>query len=215
MDVLVDATSFVSSRRIDDSYTSCSLDLRSLTWCWTLVGGYQYQDFPGYQDMLIDEAVVAGSTLQPNTFAQGVPVNANTSSAANLVASQAPAQVNPIASLDVGQNSSLEDKSRLLAEEDKRRRNTAASARFRVKKKQREQTLERTVKEQTDKNNQLEAIINQLRMENKWLKNLVTEKNETKDDVVELWRKFNKDDTESRSTPMRKDGVGTANDQQS
>jgi hypothetical protein len=106
-------------------------------------------------------------------------------------------------------NDSLEDKSRLLAEEDKRRRNTAASARFRVKKKQREQALERTVKEQTDKNAQLETIINQLRMENKWLRNLVTDKHENKDDIADLWRKFHKGGSVASSTPERKDGVGT------
>lgn len=71
----------------------------------------------------------------------------------------------------------LEDESRLAAEEDKRRRNTAASARFRVKKKQREQALEKTAKEMSDKVQILEARVNQLEMENKWLKGLITEKN--------------------------------------
>ncbi|THC94434.1 hypothetical protein EYZ11_006071 [Aspergillus tanneri] len=64
------------------------------------------------------------------------------------------------------------------AEEDRRRRNTAASARFRMKKKQREQTLERTVRETTEKNATLEARVAQLEMENRWLKNLLTEKHE-------------------------------------
>lgn len=71
-----------------------------------------------------------------------------------------------------------EEHGRLVAEEDRRRRNTAASARFRMKKKQREQTLERTVRETTEKNASLEARIAQLEMENRWLKNLLTEKHE-------------------------------------
>lgn len=71
-----------------------------------------------------------------------------------------------------------EEDSRVMAEEDRRRRNTAASARFRMKKKQREQTLERTVRETTEKNASLEARIAQLEMENRWLKNLLTEKHE-------------------------------------
>lgn len=71
----------------------------------------------------------------------------------------------------------LEDDSRNAAEEDKRRRNTAASARFRVKKKQREQALEKTAKDMSDKVQLLEARVNQLEMENKWLKGLITEKN--------------------------------------
>ncbi|KAL3446539.1 hypothetical protein BJX65DRAFT_115972 [Aspergillus insuetus] len=71
-----------------------------------------------------------------------------------------------------------EETSRRAAEEDRRRRNTAASARFRMKKKQREQTLERTVRETTEKNATLEARVAQLEMENRWLKNLLTEKHE-------------------------------------
>lgn len=91
--------------------------------------------------------------------------------------------------------------SRLAAEEDKRRRNTAASARFRVKKKQREQALERTVKEVNDKNTALEVKINQLEMENKWLKNLVTEKNgkQSKEEIAEAYKQFRRD-SEERDT---------------
>ncbi len=103
----------------------------------------------------------------------------------------------------------LEDASRLAAEEDKRRRNTAASARFRVKKKQREQALERTAKEQSDRAAALEARISHLEMENKWLKNLITEKNENKEDITELWRKFNRENSSGSKPSERKDGVGT------
>jgi len=71
-----------------------------------------------------------------------------------------------------------EESTRVAAEEDKRRRNTAASARFRVKKKQREQALERTVREASEVNAGLEARVAQLEMENRWLKNLLTEKND-------------------------------------
>ncbi|EEH48461.2 uncharacterized protein PADG_04540 [Paracoccidioides brasiliensis Pb18] len=74
-------------------------------------------------------------------------------------------------------NPSMDEAARLAQEEDKRRRNTAASARFRIKKKEREKNMERTVKEVTAKNATLEARITQLEMENRWLKNLITEKN--------------------------------------
>lgn len=67
-----------------------------------------------------------------------------------------------------------------VAEEDKRRRNTAASARFRVKKKLREQEMERTTKDLQDKVKSMETRIMQLEMENRWLKNLVVEKNEAR-----------------------------------
>ena len=107
-----------------------------------------------------------------------------------------------------GDAGSFEDASRLAAEEDKRRRNTAASARFRVKKKQREQALERSAKEMSDKVSALEGRINQLETENKWLKNLITEKNESKEDIAALWKKYNAENNE-RKTSERKDGVGT------
>ncbi len=103
---------------------------------------------------------------------------------------------------------SFEEASRLAAEEDKRRRNTAASARFRVKKKQREQALERSAKEMSDKVAALEGRINQLETENKWLKNLITEKNDSKEDIAALWKKFNAEN-EQRKGSERKSGVGT------
>ncbi|KAJ1980191.1 hypothetical protein H4R35_001214 [Dimargaris xerosporica] len=64
-----------------------------------------------------------------------------------------------------------------VAEEDKRRRNTAASARFRAKKKLREQAMERTAKEMTAKVDMLEKRVRDLETENKWLRGLITEKN--------------------------------------
>ncbi|EXJ54665.1 hypothetical protein A1O7_10006 [Cladophialophora yegresii CBS 114405] len=107
---------------------------------------------------------------------------------------------------------SPEDKSRVAAEEDKRRRNTAASARFRVKKKQREQALERTVKEVQEKNSKLEAKVNQLEMENKWLKDLITEKNglASKEEVAAAYQKYRKE-SEERDVKASEHttGVGT------
>lgn len=78
------------------------------------------------------------------------------------------------------------------AEEDKRRRNTAASARFRIKKKQREQALEQSAKEMSDKVSNLESKVSQLETENKWLKNLLVEKNEGNEDISALWKEFTK-----------------------
>lgn len=47
-----------------------------------------------------------------------------------------------------------------------------------MKKKQREQALERAVHEATEVKSALETRVTQLEMENRWLKNLLTEKNE-------------------------------------
>ena len=106
-----------------------------------------------------------------------------------------------------------EEKSRLAAEEDKRRRNTAASARFRVKKKQREQALEKTLKEATDKSSKLEARLSQLETENKWLKGLILEKNglQSKEDMAAAYEKHRKESEERdvKQAPAHAHGVGT------
>ncbi|KAK4942177.1 hypothetical protein LTR10_018069 [Elasticomyces elasticus] len=112
----------------------------------------------------------------------------------------------------VDSNMHAEDKSRVIAEEDKRRRNTAASARFRIKKKQREQALENTVKDVQDKNAKLEARLKQLEMENKWLKELITEKNglHSKEEMAAAYRQYHKE-SEERDLKENKHttGVGT------
>lgn len=109
---------------------------------------------------------------------------------------------------------SPEDSSRVAAEEDKRRRNTAASARFRVKKKQREQALERSMKEVNDQNSKLQARLDQLEMENKWLKDLITEKNtiQSKEEIDEAFQQYKRESEERqdvREEGPRVKGVGT------
>ncbi|KAH7401652.1 bZIP transcription factor-like protein [Pyrenochaeta sp. MPI-SDFR-AT-0127] len=106
---------------------------------------------------------------------------------------------------------SLDENVRVAAEEDKRRRNTAASARFRVKKKQREQALEKTAKDMSDKVNLMEVRIQQLETENAWLKGLITEKNGGKSSTTELRALLSKHEeaNHGRSSPAHTDGVGT------
>ncbi|KAI9281819.1 hypothetical protein BY458DRAFT_429281 [Sporodiniella umbellata] len=65
-----------------------------------------------------------------------------------------------------------------LSKEDKRKRNTAASARFRVKKKMREQALQLTATEMTEKAKVYELRVQELEMEVKWLRALLVEKKE-------------------------------------
>ncbi|PVU98006.1 hypothetical protein BB559_001839 [Furculomyces boomerangus] len=67
-------------------------------------------------------------------------------------------------------------KKRSPSEEDKRKRNTAASARFRVKKKLKEQQLEQKNQEMESKLAEMERRVQELEMENGWLKNIVIEK---------------------------------------
>lgn len=105
----------------------------------------------------------------------------------------------------------LDEHARIHAEEDKRRRNTAASARFRVKKKQREQALEKTAKEMSDRVQQLEARIGQLETENTWLKSLITEKSAGKSSSSDIKAMLSKHEEQKagRSSPAHTEGVGT------
>lgn len=175
-----------------------------------MIGGYPFAGFAGFAPgdaPSITPAPIQTAFSPQNLVSSGIGTPISTLGGVN------PGEKRPIdAVLDPNVVNSLDDASRLAAEEDKRRRNTAASARFRVKKKQREQNLERTAKEMTDKASALEARIGQLEMENKWLKSLITEKNENKDDIADLWRKFTKESADARSTSERKDGVGTKAD---
>jgi hypothetical protein len=109
---------------------------------------------------------------------------------------------------DVAGTQNMDEGARVAAEEDKRRRNTAASARFRVKKKQREQALEQAAKEMQDKATRLEQKVQQLETENAWLKGLITEKSGgTTRDLKALLSKH--EEASGRSSPTHTEGVGT------
>ncbi|KAI7904837.1 uncharacterized protein BX663DRAFT_550467 [Cokeromyces recurvatus] len=68
------------------------------------------------------------------------------------------------------------DKERIIADEDKRKRNTAASARFRVKKKQKEQMLKGFIRDMTEKSSNLESHIHKLEYEIKFLRDRLIDK---------------------------------------
>jgi hypothetical protein len=70
-----------------------------------------------------------------------------------------------------------------LAEDEKRKRNLAASARFRQKKKIREQQLEKITAELNDRADELESRIVELEQENDLLKAMLTEKVDTMTDA--------------------------------
>ncbi|KXN73279.1 hypothetical protein CONCODRAFT_77423 [Conidiobolus coronatus NRRL 28638] len=70
----------------------------------------------------------------------------------------------------------LSEEQKAELEEDKRKRNTLASARFRLKKKEKEQTLEKTAKEMTEKAEALQTRVNELEKQVKWLTGLLLQK---------------------------------------
>ncbi|KAM0715316.1 hypothetical protein Q7P37_008814 [Cladosporium fusiforme] len=163
--------------------------------------GFQFSEFQTFPHLAESPASLAPSPTNglqgPYPAQQGAhfqPGDKRKASAANIA---------PVAD--------LEEQSRFAAEEDKRRRNTAASARFRVKKKQREAELEKKSKEMTDKLTSLENKVHQLEMENKWLKGLITEKSDAKG-MEEQFKKFSAESQAkavSSSLELRTDGVGT------
>jgi hypothetical protein len=168
-------------------------------------GDFQFNDFNPFPSSFT-EPTLPSAPLQPGQALYAPsPAAASPSSIATPAGTK---RKSDSISTSPSEAQSFEEASRFAAEEDKRRRNTAASARFRVKKKQREQALERSAKEMSDKVAALEGRINQLETENKWLKNLITEKNDSKEDIAALWKKFNAEN-EQRKSSERKSGVGT------
>lgn len=165
-----------------------------------------------FPDLSTYPSLPAAGTYQANgAFALPQQISSPTSPTAATPRSGEKRKLNSIS--DIGSVLNDDGTARMAAEEDKRRRNTAASARFRIKKKQREQALEKTSKEMTDKATKLETKVQQLEMENKWLKSLITERNDVKGDFDELYEKFTKERSEeARSNEQRTDGVGTDSD---
>ncbi|OWP04332.1 hypothetical protein B2J93_9400 [Marssonina coronariae] len=89
----------------------------------------------------------------------------------------------------------------------KRLRNTAASARFRAKKKQREQTLEMQAREKKTALEKLEARIQELERENRFLKGLIMGPRE--EELKELKKQRDEAIADDRKGIEHKDGVGT------
>ncbi|KAI0088163.1 hypothetical protein BDY19DRAFT_952510 [Irpex rosettiformis] len=106
----------------------------------------------------------------------------SSASASSTTSHPAPKRARTSRSMSVEQNDVSEPaspeaekygNSPMNAAEDKRRRNTAASARFRLKKKEREAALEKKAKELEVRVSELEKECEALRRENGWLKGLV------------------------------------------
>lgn len=112
--------------------------------------------------------VTPQSQFPPAKKVKMSPVMANTSTAAAAVPKPKSRK-----SPDEEEEDPKDSETPLNAAEDKRRRNTAASARFRAKKKEREAALEKRAKELESRVGELERECEALRRENGWLKGLV------------------------------------------
>ncbi len=147
-------------------------------------------------DNILNDASLQGDSQQPSPLHINSLLNDSKSDINTLRPSESPFQ--PQKDREFSRSPSVSskrrksagptlDKARLAAEEDKRRRNTAASARFRIKKKLKEQEIERTIVALTKKTEDYQHRLAELEMENKLLKSLVVEKNNQKnDDIVNI-----------------------------
>ncbi|KAH7412622.1 hypothetical protein BKA64DRAFT_702743 [Cadophora sp. MPI-SDFR-AT-0126] len=197
-------TDYNGEGRRDQVVAPDVVDMKSLEF---MNGDFQFPDFNSFPPTTFTDTSIPPAsitTTQPlySSSSAGSPQSANPPSSGTKRKAESISHAG-------SPSASVEDAARNAAEEDKRRRNTAASARFRVKKKQREQALERSAKDMSDKVAALEGRINQLETENKWLKNLITERNESKEDIAGLWKKYNAENAERKGSE-RKDGVGTS-----
>lgn len=176
-------------------------------------GDFQFTDFSNFgPTTLLDPSMQSLPQPQPTHYTLP-PIYASPASSVSQV-TQGFDQAAKKRKLDSGvpatPHESFDESVRDAAEEDKRRRNTAASARFRVKKKQREQALEQNAKEMQDRATRLEQKVQQLETENAWLKSLITEKNGGKHSTTDLKVLLSKhEETVNRSRPGNTDGVGT------
>jgi hypothetical protein len=176
-------------------------------------GNFEFADFTGFNNSIVEQPLQG----LPQSHAASYPVPSAFTSDSNAAFSpvtpgfdQPHGMKRKLDSVEPSSEQPLDEAARVAAEEDKRRRNTAASARFRIKKKQREQALEKTAKDMTDRVNLLEARIQQLETENTWLKGLITEKNGGSKSASDISAMLKRRTEGSDIEKSRTDGVGTS-----
>jgi len=124
-------------------------------------------------DGSIDHHAIGDAFLRQEFLASSLsPTNASTVPTSPLTGNSA----NGFFSMLDGHSNAGDEIITAAIEEDKRRRNTAASARFRMKKKEREADMERRTRDMTDRCEELQKRISALETENRWLRELITER---------------------------------------
>lgn len=177
-------------------------------------GNFDFADF-NFQNPIVDQSMQTLPHSQPSSYSVAPTFTSPGSDAVSPITrgfDPASGKKRKLNTMDPQSQQSIDEAARQVAEEDKRRRNTAASARFRIKKKQREQALEKTAKEMSERVSVLETRIQQLETENTWLKSLITEKNGSKvstPDISAMLKKHVEENAAERLSGSRNDGVGT------
>ncbi|PPQ62795.1 hypothetical protein CVT24_000489 [Panaeolus cyanescens] len=170
--------------------------LSSLDFPWTPYGAHPHQQpqsqaGPSHYDLShlasVHHSIPPTGSQPPATYweplfpvAPSVETNpAATSSSATAAAGTTSGAPRRGQSTSSGPHSSsspevdMTEAERQAISDEKRRRNTAASARFRIKKKHKTITLERSVSDLTGRAEELEREVADLRRENGWLKEIV------------------------------------------
>ncbi|TFK30392.1 hypothetical protein FA15DRAFT_5043 [Coprinopsis marcescibilis] len=147
--------------------------LSSLDFPWTQLPPQQQLDL-GHFDQQMGSSTMASSstTFIPSQYHQS-SMSHDTPSSPGSDSAGASGRASTSRSRSGTANEELTEGERLAMSEEKRRRNTAASARFRIKKKQKTVNLERSVSDLTGRAEELEREVSDLRRENGWLKEIV------------------------------------------
>lgn len=174
-----------------DYLTNLNLDFENPAFSPSVAGNspdldlFQQIDFLDFDVFSKDASLPTKQAFQPAEVAQPVFANNNN----NNVAPYIKQEPQTVEFLQIQPSSSPETFSpgeSGAQTSDKRRRNTAASARFRIKKKLREQQMENDAKQLQERLQALEKKLKTLEMENKCLKSLIMQKNEqTSSDLLE------------------------------
>lgn len=150
------------------------------------------------------ESAQSPSTIDtpPSSVSTTPPAPKRARTSRSSISTDQPSPASPLSPEAEGPESSTP----VTASEDKRRRNTAASARFRLKKKEREAALEKKAKELEVRVGELEKECEALRRENGWLKGLVVgvtgagAVQQQQQQLQQIGTKRSRDDAESKSS---------------
>lgn len=145
-----------------------------------LVPGVSFPPLPGTADasapLTLEQIIAAAAAIGANAGGLQTGLPQTVTSVPPPTVPVAPAMIPTPAAQTSASFSNPNHANKTEEELDKRRRNTAASARFRAKKKMREQALEQTAKQLTEKADKLERRVKEYEMELKWLRQLVTDR---------------------------------------
>jgi hypothetical protein len=184
---LTDLPKFPVPPGAKSSLVNAGLSLNQIDLLSALVAQHQASlgnSIPNQTPSMSNTTVTTPMSVSPSEL----PIRHNSSFHRLLISSNLSSTTNLLEPVP-SSSSTLSPSNGSAAELDKKRRNTAASARFRFKKKMKEKQMETKIKSLEDLIVSLEGQLNNLEMENKLLRNLIIEKGSQKsDDEVKLLR---------------------------